>query len=107
MRHTSPQAARSICVGGKGATPENQLPGNCSSVGLTTTGPTFGQDGVRVVGGAKVSIKDSSITQNLVNGTGYQWRVRAKDPFTFGHLFSQQLLVELRALDGGVAVAGS
>ncbi len=30
-----------------------------------------------------------------------------EDPFTFGHLFSQQLLVELRALRGGVAVAGS
>jgi CRP-like cAMP-binding protein len=29
------------------------------------------------------------------------------DPFTFGHLFSQQLLVELRAFDAGVAVAGS
>jgi hypothetical protein len=55
-------------LGGAGATPTNQLPGNCSSVGLTTTGPTYGQDGVRVSGGAKVTIKDSTIAQNLVNG---------------------------------------
>jgi hypothetical protein len=56
-------------LGGAGATPTNQLPGNCSTVGLTTTGPTYGQDGVRVSGGAKVSIKDSTIAQNLVNGS--------------------------------------
>jgi hypothetical protein len=55
-------------LGGAGATPTNQLPGNCSSVGLTTTGPTYGQDGVRVSGGAKVAIKDTTIAQNLVNG---------------------------------------
>jgi hypothetical protein len=55
-------------LGGAGATPTNQLPGNCSTVGLTTSGPTYGQDGVRVSGGAKVSIKDSTIAQNLVNG---------------------------------------
>ena len=29
------------------------------------------------------------------------------DPFTFGHLFCQRLLVELRGLDGDVPVAGS
>ena len=29
------------------------------------------------------------------------------DPFTFGHLFSQRLVVELRAIDAGVAVAGA
>ena len=53
---------------------------------------------------------------DLLPGTGWAWedldeRLRAgatgnEDPFTFGHLFSQQLLVELRALEGGVAVAG-
>jgi hypothetical protein len=57
-------------LGGVNKTPENQLPGNCAGVGLTTTGPTFGQDGVRVTGGATVAIKDSLISQNLVNGTG-------------------------------------
>jgi hypothetical protein len=56
-------------LGGAGATPANQLPGNCSTVGLTTTGPTYGQDGVRVAAGAKVQVKDSTIAQNLVNGT--------------------------------------
>jgi CRP-like cAMP-binding protein len=55
--------------------------------------------------------------RDLLPGAGWAWaeldpRIRAgatdgEDPFTFGHLFSQQLLVELRALDGGVAVAGS
>jgi Bacterial Ig domain len=55
-------------LGGTGATPTNELPGNCTTVGLTTTGPTFGQDGVRVAGGATVAINDSTISQNLVNG---------------------------------------
>jgi CRP-like cAMP-binding protein len=55
--------------------------------------------------------------RDLLPGAGWAWeeldpRIRAgatdaEDPFTFGHLFSQQLLVEMRALDGGVAVAGS
>ena len=47
---------------------QTELPGNCTTVGLTTTGPTFGQDGVRVAGGATVAINDSTISQNLVNG---------------------------------------
>lgn len=44
--------------------------GNCSSVGLLTTGPLLGQDGVRVMGGASTSITGSLVSQNLVNGTG-------------------------------------
>jgi hypothetical protein len=44
--------------------------GNCSSVGLLTTGPLFGQDGIRVTSGARAKISDSLISQNLVNGTG-------------------------------------
>jgi hypothetical protein len=55
-------------LGGAGATPANELPGNCSLVKPTTVGPTFGQDGVRVAGGATVDINDSTISQNLVNG---------------------------------------
>ena len=43
--------------------------GNCSSVGLLTTGTLFGQDGVEVNTGS-ASITSSSISQNLVNGTG-------------------------------------
>src|SRR5262249_52319409 len=55
-------------LGGAGATPPLQLPGNCETVGLTTVGPTFGQDGVRVSAGSTVSVTDSTIAQNLVNG---------------------------------------
>jgi hypothetical protein len=44
--------------------------GNCATVGLLTTGPLFGQDGVRATSNARVTIVDSLISQNLVNGTG-------------------------------------
>jgi hypothetical protein len=57
-------------LGGPNATPVLDLPGNCDAVPLTLVGPTFGQDGVRVTAGASVSIVDSTISQNLVNGTG-------------------------------------
>lgn len=57
-------------LGGAGATPALQLPGNCSTVSPTTVGPTFGQDGVRVTSGSTVAIKDSTIVANLVHGTG-------------------------------------
>jgi hypothetical protein len=57
-------------LGGAGRTPVLELPGNCDVVGPTTVGPTFGQDGVRVTAGSTVSVVDSTIAQNLVNGTG-------------------------------------
>ncbi|HET6507229.1 MAG TPA: Ig-like domain-containing protein [Baekduia sp.] len=44
--------------------------GNCSSVGLLTTGPLFGQDGIRVTAGARMKVSDTLISQNLVNGAG-------------------------------------
>ncbi len=49
--------------------------GNCSSSGspgnnLTTTGPLFGQDGVRVTAGASVALTGNTISQNLVHGVG-------------------------------------
>jgi hypothetical protein len=44
--------------------------GSCSSVGLLTSGPLFGQDGIRVTAGARMKVSDSLISQNLVNGTG-------------------------------------
>jgi hypothetical protein len=49
--------------------------GNCTSSGspgnnLTTTGPLFGQDGVRVTAGASVALTANTISQNLVHGTG-------------------------------------
>jgi len=50
--------------------PEGQEPGNCSAVRLTRTGPTFGQDGVRITAGSSAALTDDTISQNLVNGTG-------------------------------------
>lgn len=44
--------------------------GNCSSVGLLTTGPLFGQDGIRATNNARIKVSDTLISQNLVNGTG-------------------------------------
>jgi hypothetical protein len=44
--------------------------GNCGNVGLLTTGPLFGQDGLRVTNGAYASVDSSLVSQNLVNGTG-------------------------------------
>ena len=49
--------------------------GNCTSSGspgnnLTTTGPLFGQDGVRVTAGASVALTGNTISQNLVHGVG-------------------------------------
>jgi len=35
-----------------------------------TTGPLFGQDGVRVTAGASVQVSDTSISSNFVHGTG-------------------------------------
>ncbi len=57
-------------LGGGGATPALQLPGNCSTISPTTVGPTFGQDGVRVTAGSTAQIVDNTITANLVHGTG-------------------------------------
>ena len=44
--------------------------GNCATVGLLTTGPTFGQEGLRVTAGSTATVTDSILSQNLVNGTG-------------------------------------
>lgn len=44
--------------------------GSCSNVGLLTTGPLFGQDGIRVTNNSRVAVTDSLLSQNLVNGTG-------------------------------------
>jgi CRP-like cAMP-binding protein len=57
-----------------------------------------------------------SPARDLLPGGAWRWEqldagLRAaatdgEDPFTFGHLFSQRLLVEVRRLEAGVAVAG-
>jgi hypothetical protein len=44
--------------------------GNCASVGTLTTGPLFGQEGLRVTAGSTAAVTDSILTQNLVNGVG-------------------------------------
>jgi hypothetical protein len=44
--------------------------GNCATVGTLTTGPLFGQDGLRVTAGASVDVTGSSFFQNYVNGVG-------------------------------------
>lgn len=44
--------------------------GNCASVGLLTTGPLFGQDGIRATAGGRVMVNGSLVSQNLVNGEG-------------------------------------
>jgi Bacterial Ig domain len=50
--------------------------GNCSNPGLVTTGPLFGQDGLRAIDGASLSFANSQVTSNLVNGTGAPVRQR-------------------------------
>jgi CRP-like cAMP-binding protein len=57
-----------------------------------------------------------SPARDLLPGGDWQWEeldaglrrgaTDGEDPFTFGHLFSQRLLVEVRRIDAGVAVAG-
>ena len=42
--------------------------GNCAAPGLVTTGPLFGQDGVRVTDLGRATVRSSIVTQNLVNG---------------------------------------
>jgi hypothetical protein len=44
--------------------------GNCSAPGLVTTGDLFGQVGVFAGGGARLDVRNSMVTQNLVNGEG-------------------------------------
>ena len=44
--------------------------GSCPTVGLLTTGPLFGQDGLRVTSGSYATVDSSLISQNLVNGEG-------------------------------------
>ena len=80
---------------------------------------TFGDDGLVDAGDdmTRRRVLAVSPARDLLPGARWAWdeldpRVRAgatdaEDPFTFGHLFSQRLLVELRALVDGVAVAGS
>src|SRR5215469_4966395 len=55
------------------------IDGDCEATGGSTpippplpltTGPLFGQDGVRVTGGASVKMTGDTVSSNLVNGTG-------------------------------------
>ena len=65
---------RTLCVNYAGT-------GSCNTPGLVTTGPLFGQDGLRVTTGAYAAVDSSLISQNLVNGTGAPVRgITASDP---------------------------
>ena len=59
--------ARSSAAPSASTTP---APAAAPSVGLLTTGPLFGQDGLRVTSGSYATVDSSLISQNLVNGTG-------------------------------------
>jgi hypothetical protein len=48
--------------------------GNCTNPQWLDSGPLFGQDGVRVAGGASAAIDESLIASNAVNGTGVPLR---------------------------------
>ena len=54
---------RTLCVNYAGT-------GSCNTPGLVTTGPLFGQDGLRVTAGSYATVDSTLISQNLVNGTG-------------------------------------
>ena len=48
--------------------------GNCSNPAQLTTGPLFGQDGVRVSGGSRATLNGALISQNGISGTGFPTR---------------------------------
>ncbi|MDA0139909.1 Ig-like domain-containing protein [Solirubrobacter deserti] len=52
---------RTLCVNYAGT-------GACANPGQVRTGPTFGQDGLRVTAGAYATVDSSLISQNLVHG---------------------------------------
>src|SRR3954469_25915812 len=69
-----------VAIAGKGVVRGSQIigrvvcqnfpkDGDCSSPATVSDGPLFGQDGVRVQGGS-VDVVDSTISQNLVEGSG-------------------------------------
>src|SRR4051794_22847762 len=70
-----------VAIAGKGVVRASQIvgrvvcqnfpkDGDCSSPAIVSDGPLFGQDGIQVKGGS-VDIADSTISQNLVEGSGY------------------------------------
>ncbi len=48
--------------------------GNCTNPQWLSTGPLFGQDGVRVSGGAALTMEQSLVASNAVNGTNVPTR---------------------------------
>ncbi len=54
---------RTLCVNYAGT-------GSCNTPGLVTTGPLFGQDGLRVTAGSYATVDSTLLSQNLVKGTG-------------------------------------
>ncbi|MBO0772477.1 MAG: hypothetical protein J2P35_13550, partial [Actinobacteria bacterium] len=94
------------------------IDGDCESTGGSspippplplTTGPLFGQDGVRVTGGASVRMTGDTVSSNLVNGTGAPVQsvyapTPDNDPYPLGdHAENNQNL----RLAAGVRLAGA
>ena len=53
---------RTVCV-------NFEVNGNCSNPQIATNGPLYGQDGVRVTAGSSVTVTETLVSQNLVQGT--------------------------------------
>jgi CRP-like cAMP-binding protein len=91
------------------ATPLTFVPGADGAARLATVDPASD------AGRRRVLALDPAL--DLLPGAAWSWAdldasirdgaTDGADPFTFGHLFCQRVLVELRAMSGGVAVAGA
>jgi hypothetical protein len=55
---------------GRNNCPNYIADGMCQSAAQLTSGPLFGQDGMRVTAGATANVQDSLISSNMVNGSG-------------------------------------
>ena len=55
---------------GRNNCPDYLANGMCQSAGQTSTGPLFGQDGLRVTANSAAAMTDSTVSSNMVNGVG-------------------------------------
>src|SRR3954454_12266702 len=76
---------------------------------VSFTGPDGSQAPAAVPGWEDRAVEPAALGERRVFGLtpAHDLLPDGADPFTFGHLFSQRVLVELRALDAGVPVAGA
>jgi len=71
---------------------------------------------LRIGGGERIALAFSP-ERDLLPGSGWSWddlgrtlrdgATDAEDPYTFGHLFAQDVRVELRVTDSGIPIAGA